>query len=137
MIVISYKQLRDRLFQPKQARGVSWLRALLSHRFWHQIGGHLRLIECNSHGIVWGVGYDHTAWAFTGGYGGGFFSGREHFFLLFVLVHAWWAFLLLCQGAAYYPCALPIPLLSNKADASNYFVQGNFFALDSNCLDTL
>ncbi|ETE63932.1 Tectonin beta-propeller repeat-containing protein 1, partial [Ophiophagus hannah] len=26
-------------------------------------------------GIVWGVGYDHTAWIYTGGYGGSFLSG--------------------------------------------------------------
>ncbi|XP_026543150.1 tectonin beta-propeller repeat-containing protein 1 [Notechis scutatus] len=44
-------------------------------RFWRQVGGHLRLIECNSDGIVWGVGYDHTAWIYTGGYGGSFLSG--------------------------------------------------------------
>ncbi|XP_066496875.1 tectonin beta-propeller repeat-containing protein 1 [Tiliqua scincoides] len=43
--------------------------------FWRQIGGHLKLVECNSHGVVWGVGYDHTAWVYSGGYGGGFFSG--------------------------------------------------------------
>ncbi|XP_043840145.1 tectonin beta-propeller repeat-containing protein 1 isoform X1 [Dromiciops gliroides] len=43
--------------------------------FWRQIGGHLRLVECNSHGVVWGIGYDHTAWVYTGGYGGGFFQG--------------------------------------------------------------
>ncbi|XP_044289286.1 tectonin beta-propeller repeat-containing protein 1 isoform X2 [Varanus komodoensis] len=43
--------------------------------FWRQVGGHLRLIECNSRGIVWGVGYDHAAWVYTGGYGGSFFSG--------------------------------------------------------------
>ncbi|XP_053132794.1 tectonin beta-propeller repeat-containing protein 1 [Hemicordylus capensis] len=43
--------------------------------FWRQMGGHLRLVECNSRGVVWGVGYDHTAWVYTGGYGGGFFSG--------------------------------------------------------------
>ncbi|KAM9837463.1 tectonin beta-propeller repeat-containing protein 1 [Aulostomus maculatus] len=43
--------------------------------FWRQIGGHLRIVECNSMGIVWGIGYDHTAWAFAGGYGGGFFQG--------------------------------------------------------------
>ncbi|KAL8175522.1 UNVERIFIED_CONTAM: Tectonin beta-propeller repeat-containing protein 1 [Gekko kuhli] len=42
--------------------------------FWRQIGGHLRVVESNSRGIVWGVGYDHTAWVYTGGYGGGFFS---------------------------------------------------------------
>ncbi|XP_064178977.1 tectonin beta-propeller repeat-containing protein 1 isoform X2 [Anguilla rostrata] len=43
--------------------------------FWRQIGGHLRTVECNSLGVVWGIGYDHTAWAYTGGYGGGFFQG--------------------------------------------------------------
>uniref|UniRef100_A0A665WNG2 Tectonin beta-propeller repeat-containing protein 1 n=1 Tax=Echeneis naucrates TaxID=173247 RepID=A0A665WNG2_ECHNA len=43
--------------------------------FWRQVGGHLRMVECNSSGIVWGIGYDHTAWVYTGGYGGGFFQG--------------------------------------------------------------
>uniref|UniRef100_A0A6Q2ZQ45 Tectonin beta-propeller repeat-containing protein 1 n=1 Tax=Esox lucius TaxID=8010 RepID=A0A6Q2ZQ45_ESOLU len=43
--------------------------------FWRQVGGHLRLVECNSVGVVWGLGYDHTAWVYTGGYGGGFFQG--------------------------------------------------------------
>uniref|UniRef100_A0A4W3H8R3 Tectonin beta-propeller repeat-containing protein 1 n=1 Tax=Callorhinchus milii TaxID=7868 RepID=A0A4W3H8R3_CALMI len=43
--------------------------------FWRQIGGHLRLVECNNQGIVWGIGYNHTAWVYTGGYGGGFFQG--------------------------------------------------------------
>ncbi|XP_017274045.1 tectonin beta-propeller repeat-containing protein 1 [Kryptolebias marmoratus] len=43
--------------------------------FWRQVGGHLRLVECNSLGIAWGIGYDHTAWLYTGGYGGGFFQG--------------------------------------------------------------
>ncbi|KAM6964116.1 tectonin beta-propeller repeat-containing protein 1 isoform 3-T3 [Tautogolabrus adspersus] len=43
--------------------------------FWRQVGGHLRMIECNSVGIVWGIGFDHTAWIYTGGYGGGFFQG--------------------------------------------------------------
>ncbi|XP_068610412.1 tectonin beta-propeller repeat-containing protein 1 [Brachionichthys hirsutus] len=43
--------------------------------FWRQVGGHLRVVECNSVGIVWGIGYDHTAWVYSGGYGGGFFQG--------------------------------------------------------------
>uniref|UniRef100_A0A1A8RK56 Tectonin beta-propeller repeat-containing protein 1 n=2 Tax=Nothobranchius rachovii TaxID=451742 RepID=A0A1A8RK56_9TELE len=43
--------------------------------FWRQVGGHLRLVECNSLGVVWGLGYDHSAWVYTGGYGGGFFQG--------------------------------------------------------------
>ncbi|XP_025938911.1 tectonin beta-propeller repeat-containing protein 1 isoform X2 [Apteryx rowi] len=43
--------------------------------FWRQVGGHLRTIECNNRGVVWGIGYDHTAWVYTGGYGGGFIQG--------------------------------------------------------------
>uniref|UniRef100_A0A3P9BN71 Tectonin beta-propeller repeat-containing protein 1 n=1 Tax=Maylandia zebra TaxID=106582 RepID=A0A3P9BN71_9CICH len=43
--------------------------------FWRQVGGHLHIVECNSVGIVWGIGFDHTAWIYTGGYGGGFFQG--------------------------------------------------------------
>uniref|UniRef100_A0A2K5YT49 Tectonin beta-propeller repeat-containing protein 1 n=1 Tax=Mandrillus leucophaeus TaxID=9568 RepID=A0A2K5YT49_MANLE len=43
--------------------------------FWRQMGGHLRMVEANSQGVVWGIGYDHTAWVYTGGYGGGCFQG--------------------------------------------------------------
>ncbi|XP_034425724.1 tectonin beta-propeller repeat-containing protein 1 isoform X1 [Hippoglossus hippoglossus] len=43
--------------------------------FWRQVGGHLRSVECNTVGIVWGIGYDHTPWVYSGGYGGGFFQG--------------------------------------------------------------
>uniref|UniRef100_A0A668V4B3 Peroxin/Ferlin domain-containing protein n=1 Tax=Oreochromis aureus TaxID=47969 RepID=A0A668V4B3_OREAU len=43
--------------------------------FWRQVGGHLRIVECNSVGIVWGIGFDQTAWIYTGGYGGGLFQG--------------------------------------------------------------
>ncbi|XP_037670097.1 tectonin beta-propeller repeat-containing protein 1 isoform X2 [Choloepus didactylus] len=39
--------------------------------FWWQMGGHLRVVEANSRGVVWGLGYDHTAWVYTGGCGGG------------------------------------------------------------------
>ncbi|XP_034049562.1 tectonin beta-propeller repeat-containing protein 1 [Thalassophryne amazonica] len=42
--------------------------------FWRQVGGHLRVVECNSAGVVWGISYDHTAWVHTGAYGGGFFQ---------------------------------------------------------------
>lgn len=59
-------------------------------RFWRQVGGHLRLVECNNRGIVWGIGYDHTVWVYTGGYGGGFIQGTvtvllwgADFFLIF------------------------------------------------------
>ncbi|XP_032447427.1 tectonin beta-propeller repeat-containing protein 1 isoform X2 [Lynx canadensis] len=35
--------------------------------FWRQMGGHLRVVEANGQGVVWGIGYDHTAWVYTGG----------------------------------------------------------------------
>lgn len=34
------------------------------------------MVEANSQGVVWGIGYDHTAWVYTGGYGGGCFQGE-------------------------------------------------------------
>ncbi|XP_025281995.3 tectonin beta-propeller repeat-containing protein 1 isoform X1 [Canis lupus dingo] len=43
--------------------------------FWRQMGGHLRVVEASGRGVVWGIGYDHTAWVYTGGYGGGCFQG--------------------------------------------------------------
>ncbi|NWI51073.1 TCPR1 protein, partial [Calyptomena viridis] len=43
--------------------------------FWRQVGGHLRLVESSSRGVVWGIGCDCTAWAYTGGYGGGLNQG--------------------------------------------------------------
>ncbi|CAH2307112.1 tectonin beta-propeller repeat-containing 1 [Pelobates cultripes] len=43
--------------------------------FWCQIGGHLRMVESSSSGVVWGIGHDYTAWVYTGGYGGGFQQG--------------------------------------------------------------
>lgn len=35
------------------------------------------MVEANSRGVVWGIGYDHTAWVYTGGYGGGCFQGEN------------------------------------------------------------
>lgn len=42
--------------------------------YWRQIGGHLRRIESCSAGVTWGIAYDHTAWVYTGGWGGGFYG---------------------------------------------------------------
>ncbi|CAH1183527.1 unnamed protein product [Phaedon cochleariae] len=39
--------------------------------YWRQIGGHLKRVETCQAGVTWGVGYDHTAWVHTGGWGGG------------------------------------------------------------------
>lgn len=38
-------------------------------RFWRQVPGHLRCVESNSLGLVWGIGWDGTAWVYTGRYG--------------------------------------------------------------------
>lgn len=45
--------------------------------FWRQIGGHLRRVETCAAGVTWGIGYDGTAWAYTGGWGGSFLKGLE------------------------------------------------------------
>ncbi|XP_011494826.1 PREDICTED: tectonin beta-propeller repeat-containing protein [Ceratosolen solmsi marchali] len=45
--------------------------------FWRQIGGHLKKVEvCNSN-VTWGIGYDNTAWVYTGGWGGLFLKGLD------------------------------------------------------------
>jgi len=46
-----------------------------SGMFWRQIGGHLKKVETCSVGVTWGVGYDSTAWVYTGGWGGAFLKG--------------------------------------------------------------
>ncbi|XP_051905239.1 tectonin beta-propeller repeat-containing protein 1 isoform X2 [Hippocampus zosterae] len=37
--------------------------------FWRQVPGHLRCVEANSLGLVWGIGWDGTAWVYSGGSG--------------------------------------------------------------------
>ncbi|XP_008327866.1 tectonin beta-propeller repeat-containing protein 1 [Cynoglossus semilaevis] len=37
--------------------------------FWRQVPGHLRCVESNSLGLVWGIGWDGTAWVYSGHYG--------------------------------------------------------------------
>lgn len=46
----------------------------LKELYWRQMGGHLRRAESCRVGVTWGVGYDHTAWVYSGGWGGGFFG---------------------------------------------------------------
>uniref|UniRef100_A0A672Z5P9 Tectonin beta-propeller repeat-containing protein 1 n=1 Tax=Sphaeramia orbicularis TaxID=375764 RepID=A0A672Z5P9_9TELE len=36
------------------------------HMFWRQVPGHLRCVESNSLGLVWGIGWDGTAWVYSG-----------------------------------------------------------------------
>ncbi|XP_031840484.2 tectonin beta-propeller repeat-containing peroxin 23 isoform X2 [Nomia melanderi] len=45
--------------------------------FWRQIGGHLKKVETCSVGVTWGMGYDCTAWVYTGGWGGLFLKGLD------------------------------------------------------------
>lgn len=49
----------------------------LNDMFWRQMGGHLRRIETCRSGVTWGIGYDNTAWVYTGGWGGSFMKGME------------------------------------------------------------
>ena len=43
-----------------------------AHMFWRSLGGgHLLQVESCPGGVVWGLGYDSTAWTYTGGWGGG------------------------------------------------------------------
>ncbi|XP_029913953.1 tectonin beta-propeller repeat-containing protein 1 isoform X2 [Myripristis murdjan] len=34
--------------------------------YWRQVPGHLRCVESNSLGLVWGIGWDGTAWVYSG-----------------------------------------------------------------------
>uniref|UniRef100_A0ABM0LVI4 Tectonin beta-propeller repeat-containing protein 1 n=1 Tax=Saccoglossus kowalevskii TaxID=10224 RepID=A0ABM0LVI4_SACKO len=43
--------------------------------YWCQMGGHMSMVECCPAGVVWAIGYDNTAWVYSGGYGGGPFKG--------------------------------------------------------------
>lgn len=49
----------------------------LREMFWRQIGGHLRKVESSKSGVVWGIGYDNTAWYYTNGCGGSFMRGMS------------------------------------------------------------
>lgn len=46
--------------------------------YWRQLGGHLRRVESCNVGVTWGIGYDHTAWVYTGGWGGGFLGTLDN-----------------------------------------------------------
>ncbi|OAD62069.1 Tectonin beta-propeller repeat-containing protein [Eufriesea mexicana] len=45
--------------------------------FWRQMGGHLKKVETCSVGVTWGIGYNNTAWVYTGGWGGLFLKGLD------------------------------------------------------------
>ncbi|KAH8037112.1 hypothetical protein HPB51_008536 [Rhipicephalus microplus] len=43
----------------------------------HLGGGHFQVVESCPAGVTWALGNDKTAWAYTGGYGGGVFKGLK------------------------------------------------------------
>lgn len=47
----------------------------LKEVFWRQMGGHMRRVETCKAGVIWGIGYDNTAFGYTGGWGGAFLKG--------------------------------------------------------------
>lgn len=53
-----------------------------STMFWRQIGGHLKKVETCSVDVTWGIGYDSTAWVYTGGWGGTFLKGILSVFMM-------------------------------------------------------
>lgn len=60
---------------------ITWLTlgasAVWCCRFWRQVPGHLRCVESNSLGLVWGIGWDGTAWVYSGRYGPQPTSGKH------------------------------------------------------------
>ena len=49
----------------------------LDQMFWMQLGGHMKMVTAGVDGIVWGIGFDGNAYAYSGGDGGGIFEGHE------------------------------------------------------------
>lgn len=45
--------------------------------FWRQIGGHMQKVESGAAGVVWGISFDSVPYCYSGGYGGGIFTGFE------------------------------------------------------------
>ena len=45
--------------------------------FWRQIGGHMRKVEGGMSGVVWAIGFDGMPYYYSGGYGGGVFTGFD------------------------------------------------------------
>ncbi|XP_041363457.1 tectonin beta-propeller repeat-containing protein 1-like isoform X2 [Gigantopelta aegis] len=44
---------------------------------WIPVGGHLEYIETSPCGVTWALGYNHTVWFYSGGYGGGVFKEQS------------------------------------------------------------
>ena len=49
----------------------------LDTMFWLQVGGHMKKVTAGVEGIVWGIGFDGKAYAYSGGEGGGILQGHE------------------------------------------------------------
>lgn len=45
--------------------------------FWRQVGGHMRKVEAGVMGVVWAIDFDGVPYYYSGGYGGGIFSGFD------------------------------------------------------------
>lgn len=49
----------------------------LAQLFWRQVGGHMRKVESGVAGVVWGISFDCVPYCYSGGYGGGIFTGFD------------------------------------------------------------
>lgn len=74
-VVSFYSSGRVKLFQIKYYS--SSLILCPNELFWRQMGGHLKKIETCSAGITWGISYDNTLYAYSGGWGGAFLKNLE------------------------------------------------------------
>jgi len=46
--------------------------------YWRCLGGgHFLSVESSAAGVVWALGYDLKPWAYTGGWGGAQYKGRN------------------------------------------------------------
>jgi len=54
----------------------TWEGFALDAMFWMQVGGHMKYVTAGVDGVVWGIGFDGTAYAYSGGEGGGIFEGQ-------------------------------------------------------------
>ncbi|XP_077490188.1 tectonin beta-propeller repeat-containing peroxin 23 [Amblyomma americanum] len=92
LVVLGMRGMHDGAVQP----GAAWGVAERGHVFVHDVditqshiddmamtdiswrhlgGGHFQMVESCPAGVTWALGNNKTAWAYTGGYGGGVFKG--------------------------------------------------------------
>lgn len=70
------------------------------------------MVEASGRGVVWGIGYDGTAWVYTGGYGGGHLQGEG------IPQPRRQDRSAPCGGLSAFPCSLPLASLPTPGPMS-------------------